>query len=79
MWLACSGCCRFHEQPPPCLSISVLDDRQLVARPMLRGVTSDSTVRSQVLRGRPDLWFQYLGKEASAILKKIATLLQRTD
>jgi len=29
---------------------------------MLSGVTSDSTVQSQVWRGRPDLRFQSLGK-----------------
>jgi len=40
-----------------------------VARPMLRGARSDSTVRSQVWRGRPARRFQSLGKGATLALR----------
>ena len=40
-----------------------------VASPMLDGARSDSTVRSQVRRGRPALRFQSLGRGATLALR----------
>ena len=64
--LSRGGRCRSYEFAP-CLSIlrSVIGG----ARPMLRGARSDSTVRSQVWRGRPARRLQSLGKGATLALR----------
>jgi len=55
----------FPSETSPCLTCQFCARWEAVARPMLTGATSDSTVWSQVWRGRPNLWFQSLGKGAT--------------